>query len=116
MIRAICDSSGAALAHNLENRCPEDTSGYLPALHALFALNRHEPQKAELLRVAAPYDLAVPAIDFNAFFGGLYPVYTSGRRTWRHTKAPQPPRNSRRFLTMGRLWSAILSARWRASD
>jgi hypothetical protein len=45
MIRAICDSSGAALAHNLENRFLEDTSvhfSYLPVLRAPFALNRHE--------------------------------------------------------------------------
>ena len=72
-----------ALAHDLENRFPEDTSvqfSYLPALRGLFALNRHEPQKAvELLKVAAPYDFAVPAIDFNTFFGGLYPVYLRGQ-------------------------------------
>jgi serine/threonine protein kinase/Tfp pilus assembly protein PilF len=71
-----------ALAHDLENRFPEDTSvqfSYLPALRGLFALSRHEPQKAmELLQVAAPYDFAVPAIDFNTFFGGLYPVYVRG--------------------------------------
>jgi serine/threonine protein kinase len=71
-----------ALAHDLENRFPEDTSvqfSYLPTLRGLFALNRHEPQKAvELLQVAAPYDFAVPAIDFNTFFGGLYPVYVRG--------------------------------------
>jgi serine/threonine protein kinase/tetratricopeptide (TPR) repeat protein len=71
-----------ALAHDLENRFPEDTSvqfSYLPALRGLFALSRHEPQKAmELLQVAAPYDFAVPAIDFNTFFGGLYPAYVRG--------------------------------------
>jgi tetratricopeptide (TPR) repeat protein len=71
-----------ALTQDLENHFPEDTSvqfSYLPALRALFALNRHEPQKAlELLQVAAPYDFAVPAVDFNAFFGGLYPVYVRG--------------------------------------
>jgi serine/threonine protein kinase len=71
-----------ALTQDLENHFPEDTSvqfSYLPALRALFALNRHEPQKAlELLQAAAPYDFAVPAIDFNTFFGGLYPVYVRG--------------------------------------
>ena len=45
----------------------------------LFALNRHEPQKAiELLQAAAPYEFAVPAVNFNTFFGGLYPVYVRG--------------------------------------
>jgi tetratricopeptide (TPR) repeat protein len=71
-----------SLARDLERRFPEDTSvqfNYLPALGALFALNHHEPRKAiELLQVAVPYELAVPAIDFNAFFGGLYPVYVRG--------------------------------------
>ena len=71
-----------ALARDLEKRFPEDTSvqfNYLPALRALFALNGRKPQVAiELLQVAAPYDYAVPAIDFNAFFGGFYPVYLRG--------------------------------------
>jgi tetratricopeptide (TPR) repeat protein len=71
-----------SLADDLERRFPEDTSvqfNYLPALRALFALNHSEPAKAiELLQVAVPYELAVPAVDFNAFFGGLYPVYVRG--------------------------------------
>ena len=71
-----------ALARDLERRFPEDTSvqfNYLPSLRALFALNDRKPQEAvELLRVAAAYDSAVRAIDFNAFFGGLYPAYVRG--------------------------------------
>jgi len=71
-----------ALARDLEKRFPEDTSvqfNYLPALRALFALNDRKPQEAiELLQVASPYDFAVPAIDFNAFFGALYPAYVRG--------------------------------------
>jgi serine/threonine protein kinase/Tfp pilus assembly protein PilF len=75
-------SRSQALASDLEKRFPEDTSvqfSYLPALRALFALDSHEPQKAvELLQVSAPYDFAVPAVDFNTFFGGLYTVYVRG--------------------------------------
>jgi eukaryotic-like serine/threonine-protein kinase len=75
-------SRSQALANDLGRHFPEDTSvqfNYLPTLRALFALNRHEPRKAvELLQVAVPYDLNVPSIDFNAFFGGLYPVYVRG--------------------------------------
>ncbi len=71
-----------SLADDLERRFPEDTSvqfNYLPALRAVFALNHSEPAKAiKLLQVAVPYELAVPAVDFNAFFGGLYPVYVRG--------------------------------------
>ena len=75
-------SRAQALARDLENRFPEDTSvqfNYLPALRALFALNDRKPQEAiDLLQVAVPYDFAVPAIDFNAFFGALYPAYVRG--------------------------------------
>jgi eukaryotic-like serine/threonine-protein kinase len=71
-----------SLATDLQKRFPEDTSvrfNYLPALGALFALNRYEPEKAiELLQVNVPYELAVPPIDFNEYFGGLYPVYVRG--------------------------------------
>lgn len=70
------------LARDLEKRFPEDTSvqsNYLPALQALFALNRRDPQNAiEQLQPAVSYELAVPAIDYNEFFGGLYPVYVRG--------------------------------------
>ena len=69
-------------ADDLEKRFPEDTSvqfNYLPTLRALFALSRDEPRKAiELLQVAVPYELAVPAIEFDEFFGGFYPVYVRG--------------------------------------
>jgi tetratricopeptide (TPR) repeat protein/tRNA A-37 threonylcarbamoyl transferase component Bud32 len=71
-----------SLAADLGQRFPEDTSvqfNYLPALGALFALNHHEHGKAiELLQVAVPYELNIPSVDFNEFFGGLYPVYVRG--------------------------------------
>ena len=72
-----------SLAGDLAKRFPEDTSvqfNYLPALRALFALSHHDARKAlEVLQVVVPYELAVPAIDFNEFFGGLYPVYVRGQ-------------------------------------
>jgi tetratricopeptide (TPR) repeat protein len=75
-------SHAQSLAADLQKRFPEDTSvqaTYLPALHALFALNNREPQKAiELLQPNVPYELAIPPIAFNTFFGGLYPVYLRG--------------------------------------
>ena len=71
-----------ALANDLEKQFPEDTSvvfTYLPTLRALFALKRGEPANAiEQLRVASPYELGIPGIDFNFFFGGLYPAYVRG--------------------------------------
>jgi hypothetical protein len=52
---------------------------YLPSLRALYALHRHEPRAAiERLQAAARYEFAMPAIDFVAFFGALYPVYLRG--------------------------------------
>jgi eukaryotic-like serine/threonine-protein kinase len=70
------------LATDLQRRFPQDTSvqfNYLPTLGALFALNSHEPGKAtELLEANRSYELAVPPIDFNEYFGGMYPVYVRG--------------------------------------
>jgi predicted Ser/Thr protein kinase len=71
------------LANDLEKRFPEDTSvrfSYVPTLRALFELNHNEPGKAiELLQIAAPHDLAIPGINFFAFFGSLYPAYVRGQ-------------------------------------
>ena len=77
------DSSRAeSLVNDLEKRFPEDTSvqfNYLPALRAQLALNRHDARKAiEALQVAAPHDLAIPAVAFNYGFGSMYPVYVRG--------------------------------------
>jgi DNA-binding winged helix-turn-helix (wHTH) protein len=75
-------SQSQTLADDLERRFPEDTAvrfGYLPALHAVLALNHGEPAKAiELLQVAVPYERGAPPSSFFAFFGALYPVYVRG--------------------------------------
>jgi eukaryotic-like serine/threonine-protein kinase len=75
-------SRAIALANDLEKRFPEDTSvqfTYLPTLRALSALKRGEPAKAiEDLQTNLPYEFAIPAIDFNFFFGGLYSAYVRG--------------------------------------
>ncbi len=77
------DSAQAeALANDLEERYPEDTSvrfTYLPTLRAAFVLNNRAPAKAiALLQAAVPYELATPGIAFFGFFGGLYPAYVRG--------------------------------------
>jgi eukaryotic-like serine/threonine-protein kinase len=77
------DSSLAqTLANDLEKRFPEDTFvkfSYLPALRALFALNRNEPLKAiEFLQAAAPYELGWQASGSAGFVGSLYPIYVRG--------------------------------------
>jgi DNA-binding winged helix-turn-helix (wHTH) protein len=69
------------LADDLGKRFPQDTSlqfNYLPTLRAKLALLRSNPQQAvDILRVAAPYELGLPA---NGFYNwpNLYPVYVRG--------------------------------------
>ena len=70
------------LAADLEKRYPEDTSvqsSYLPTLRALFSLHAGQSSQAiEQLQPARQYEFADPAINFLAYFGGLYPVYVRG--------------------------------------
>jgi eukaryotic-like serine/threonine-protein kinase len=77
------DSAGSrALANDLDQRFPEDTSvrsSYLPVIHALLAINGGEPARAiEALQAAAPYELGVPLSWYNGTFGQLYPAYVRG--------------------------------------
>ncbi len=77
------DASGSqSLAEDLAGRFPEDTPvqfEYLPTLRALFALSAKAPMDAiDHLRMALPYDLAMPGTAFFAKFGGLYPAYVRG--------------------------------------
>jgi eukaryotic-like serine/threonine-protein kinase len=70
-----------ALADDLSKRFPEDTIvqfNYLPTLRAKLALSRANPQEAlEILRVAAPYELGLPALGYYNW-PNLYPVYVRG--------------------------------------
>ncbi len=70
-----------ALADDLGKRFPEDTTlqfNYLPTIRAKLALLRANPQQAlDILRVAAPYELGLPAVGvYN--WPNLYPVYVRG--------------------------------------
>ena len=71
-----------ALADDLEERFPEDTSvrfSYVPTLRALISLNAGEPTAAiQVLQAPARFDLAVHGLAFNGFFGGLHAVYVRG--------------------------------------
>jgi eukaryotic-like serine/threonine-protein kinase len=77
------DSSRAqALANDLQDRFPEDTSvkyNYLPALRGLFALQRGDAANAiEQSLVLYPHELAVTHSTFSAFFGTFYPAMIRG--------------------------------------
>ena len=65
----------------MNKRFPEDTLvqfNYLPALRAKIALLHSNPQQAlDILKVASPYELDLPAVDsYN--WPNLYPVYVRG--------------------------------------
>jgi serine/threonine protein kinase/tetratricopeptide (TPR) repeat protein len=70
------------LASDLQTRFPEDTAvkfSYLPVLHAVFALNQHQPLKAvELLQIASPNELGWLGWASMGFVGSFYPVYVRG--------------------------------------
>ena len=70
-----------ALADDLGKRFPEDTGlqfNYLPTLRAKLALSHSNPQEAlDILRVASPYELGLPAFGFYNW-PNLYPVYVRG--------------------------------------
>jgi hypothetical protein len=52
---------------------------YLPVLHALVALNGHDPLAAiEFLRPAASYELGWQGSASVGFVGSLYPIYVRG--------------------------------------
>lgn len=76
-------SRARAIAEDLEKRFPEDTSvrfNYLPALRGVFALHDGNPARAiELLKTEGSNEFAVSAIDFNTFYGGLYPAWVRGQ-------------------------------------
>ena len=69
------------IANNLSRRFPQDTcvrSMYVPVVRALAAVNGGDTEGAlAALRVATPYELAVPGSWFG-FYGNLYPVYVRG--------------------------------------
>jgi tetratricopeptide (TPR) repeat protein len=91
-----------ALAHDLEERFPEDTSvqfSYLPTLRALFALDRGDHQRAlEQLQSAIPYDGALPGTGFFAKFGSLYTVYVRGEAYLVAQRGPEAAAEFRKIL------------------
>jgi hypothetical protein len=75
-------SRSQPLAHDLEERFPEDTfarSTYVPVLRALSALERGDPtDSVKQLQVALPYELAANGLTFNFYLGGLHSAYVRG--------------------------------------
>src|SRR5438874_2501125 len=67
--------------NDLAKRFPEDTDvqfNYLPTLRAKIALLHSNPQQAiDMVAVAAPYELGLPAYGFYNW-PNLYPVYVRG--------------------------------------
>ena len=92
-----------SLAVDLQKRFPEDTCvqfNYLPALNGILALNRHDPRKAvDLLQTALDNESGVPAIDFNEFFGGVYPIYVRGEAYLRAGQASEAVNEFQKILS-----------------
>jgi predicted Zn-dependent protease len=69
------------LADDLAKSFPEDTIvhfNYLPTLRSTLSIGRSKPQQAlDILEVAAPYELGLPAFSFYNW-PNLYPVYARG--------------------------------------
>jgi DNA-binding winged helix-turn-helix (wHTH) protein len=74
-------SRAQTLADDLGKSFPEDTIvhfNYLPTLRSTFSIGRSKPQQAlDILEVAAPYELGLPAFSFYNW-PNLYPVYVRG--------------------------------------
>jgi eukaryotic-like serine/threonine-protein kinase len=78
LVRAGDTPQAQKIADDLARNYPEDTivnSYWIPAIHAIMEVNRHNPAKAvELLRAAQPYELGNP----SPTVGPLSPVYFRG--------------------------------------
>ena len=103
------DVKGANTAENeLAGKYPHDTMvqfNYLPALRARLQLST-APQKAlEELRLAAPYELALPAIGFYNW-PNLYPVYVRGEA---YLAAHQGKLAAAEFQTILDHWGIVLN-------
>jgi eukaryotic-like serine/threonine-protein kinase len=98
------DSSRAqALANDLQNRFPDDTSvkyNYLPALRGLFALQRGDAANAiEQSIVLYPHELAVTHSTVTAFFGTFYPAIVRGDAYLASHKGAEAAVEFRRILS-----------------
>jgi tetratricopeptide (TPR) repeat protein len=75
-------SRSDALTADLEKHFPEDTFvkfTYVPLLRAKAALGRGKPADAvEQLQITLPYEVAVNALNFRSFLGGLHSAYVRG--------------------------------------
>jgi tetratricopeptide (TPR) repeat protein len=92
----------AALANELEQRLPEDTSvrvHYLPVIRALIALNHNDPVAAlERLRANLPFELGTPQSAFGGYYGTLYPVYVRGLALSALNRGPEAAAEFKKIL------------------
>jgi tetratricopeptide (TPR) repeat protein len=104
------------IANELAKRYPEDTSvrfTYVPILKAMVAKNSRAPAQAiVLLTAAVPYELTTPGITFFDFSVAFTRLMCAVKLTSICIRALKPLPSSRKFLTIPRLLSPILSALW----
>jgi DNA-binding winged helix-turn-helix (wHTH) protein/lipoprotein NlpI len=90
------------LASDLEKNYPDDTSvhfDYLPAIRAIMALNRNDPEKAiSILETSIPYELGTPRSASTGYFGSLYPILIRGEALLASRKGPEAVREFQKIL------------------
>ena len=90
-----------ALADGLAQKYPEDVVvefNYLPTLRAKLALRRGDPEEAlGLLKVAAPYELGLPAVGFYNW-PNMYPVYVRGEAYLAAHRGPEAAAEFQKIL------------------
>lgn len=91
-----------ALASDLENKYPDDTSvhfNYSPVIRAIVALNHQGTRKTlEILETATPYELGTPRSASTGFFGSLYPILIRGEAYLASHKGPEATQEFQKIL------------------
>jgi eukaryotic-like serine/threonine-protein kinase len=89
-------------ADELTKRFPGDTLvkfSYVPALRAVVALNRREPEKAILLlQTASPCELGFQGANTVGFAGSLYPIYVRGEALLMMRRGPEAAAEFQKIL------------------
>lgn len=91
-----------ALSDQLARELPEDTSvrfNYVPVIHAILALDRHDPGAAiDALETATPYELGAPRCAVVSYYGSLYPVLIRGQAYLAADEGPEAAREFQKLI------------------
>ena len=95
-------SRAEALAAKLDKAHPEDTqvqATYVPTLRALATRSRNDPRAAiALLEANRRYELGIPPLAFDHYYGNMYPVYVRGLAYLAMKQGPEAVAEFKRLL------------------